>query len=87
MAKSDLIKQKIEELKQRASRGLEEMHLLSGDHSRPRWSIPDRKIALKYLLAVRQGVDPRKWAQLNPAEWNRLVEIAPLKQRDSQSTW
>jgi hypothetical protein len=71
MTKSELIKQKIEELKQRASRGLEEMDLLSGDHSRPRWSVPDRKIAMKYLIAVKQGMDPRQWAQLHPAEWKR----------------
>jgi hypothetical protein len=27
-----------------------------------------------------------QWAQLHPAEWKRLVEIAPLKRRDSQPT-
>jgi hypothetical protein len=48
-----------------------------------KWSIPDRKIALKYLIAVKGGMEPRQWAQLHPAEWKRLVEIAPLKRNNS----
>jgi hypothetical protein len=35
---------------------------------------------------MKQGMEPRQWAQLHPAEWERLVEIAPLKRRDSQPT-
>jgi hypothetical protein len=31
-------------------------------------------------------MDLRQWAQLHPAEWARLIEIAPLKRRDSQPT-
>jgi hypothetical protein len=41
---------------------------------------------MKYLLAVKGGMDPKQWAQLHPTEWARLIEIAPLKQRDSQPT-
>jgi hypothetical protein len=59
----------------------------ASEGQRHKWSIPDRKIALKYLLAVKQGMEPRQWAQLHPAEWARLIEIAPLKRRDSQPTW
>jgi hypothetical protein len=47
---------------------------------------PDRKIALKFLLAIKGGMEQRQWAALHPAEWERLVEIAPLKRRDSQPT-
>jgi hypothetical protein len=46
-----------------------------------KWSIPDRKIAMKYLIAVKGGMDPRQWAALHPVEWKRLVEIAPLRRR------
>jgi len=41
---------------------------------------------MKYLIAVKEGMDPRQWAQLHPADWKRLVEIAPLKRPDSQQT-
>jgi hypothetical protein len=51
-----------------------------------KWSIPDRKIALKFLLAIKGGMEQRQWAALHPVEWKRLVEIAPLKRRDSQPT-
>jgi hypothetical protein len=47
---------------------------------------PDRKIAMKYLIAVKGGMDPKQWAALHPVEWKRLVEIAPLKRSDSQPT-
>jgi hypothetical protein len=40
----------------------------------------------QYLLAVKGGMDPRQWAQPHPVEWERLVEIAPLKRRDAQPT-
>ena len=84
MANRRSIEQKIEKLKQMASLGLSESEqLLSGDR-RHKWSIPDRKIAMKYLIAVKGGMDPKQWAALHPDEWKRLVEIAPLKRRDSQ---
>lgn len=46
-----------------------------------KWSIPDRKIAMKYLIAVKGGMDPRQWAQLHPAEWERLIQVAPLRKK------
>jgi hypothetical protein len=86
MANRRSIEQKIEKLKQMASLGLaESKQLLSGDR-RHKWSIPDRKIAMKYLIAVKGGMDPKQWAALHPVEWKRLVEISPLKRRDSQPT-
>jgi hypothetical protein len=86
MANRRSIEQKIEKLKRMATLGLAESEQLLGEHRRHKWSIPDRKIALKYLLAVKQGMDPRQWAQLHPAEWKRLVEIAPLKPRGPRSS-
>ena len=86
MANRRSIEQKIEKLKQMASLGLAESEqLLSGDR-RHKWSIPDRKIAMKYLIAVKGGMDPKQWAALHPDEWKRLVEIAPLKRPDSEPT-
>jgi hypothetical protein len=82
MANRRSIEQKIEKLKQMASLGLAE----SEQHRRHKWSIPDRKIAMKYLIAVKGGMDPKQWAALHPVEWKRLVEISPLKRRDSQPT-
>jgi hypothetical protein len=49
---------------------------------RHKWSIPDRKIAMKYLIAVKGGMDPQQWAALHPAEWERLIQVAPLKGDD-----
>jgi len=86
MANRRSIEEKIEKLKQMATVGLAESEQLLGEDRQHRWSIPDRKIAMKYLIAVKGGMDPKQWAQLHPAEWNRLVEIAPLKRRDSQPT-
>ena len=38
----------------------------------PKWTISDRKIAMRYLIdCVRGGMDPKHWAQLHPAEWKR----------------
>jgi hypothetical protein len=68
----------MEKLKQMATRGLAETEHLLGVDRRHKWSIPDRKIALKFLLAVKQGMEPRQWAALHPVEWKRLVEIASL---------
>ena len=79
MANRRSIEEKIEKLKQMATLGLAETEHLLGVDRRHKWSIPDRKIAMKYLIAVKQGMDPRQWAQLHPADWKRLVEIAPLK--------
>ena len=86
MANRRSIEQKIEKLKQMATLGLAETEHLLGVDRRHKWSIPDRRIAMKYLIAVKEGMDPRQWAALHPVEWKRLVEIAPLKRRDSQPT-
>jgi hypothetical protein len=79
MANRRSIEQKIERLKQMATLGLAETEHLLGVDRRHKWSIPDRKIALKYLLAIKGGMDQRQWAALHPVEWKRLVEIAPLR--------
>jgi hypothetical protein len=87
MANRRSIAENIEKLKHLATLGLAESEeLLGADRQQHKWSIPDRKIAMKYLLAVKGGMDPKQWAQLHPAEWARLIEIAPLKRRDSQPT-
>jgi hypothetical protein len=86
MANRRSIAEKIEKLKQMATLGLAETEQLLGEDRRHKWSIPDRKIAMKYLIAVKGGMEPKQWAQLHPVEWERLVEIAPLKQRDSEPT-
>jgi len=83
MANRRSIEEKIEKLKQMATLGLAETEHLLGVDRRHKWSIPDRKIALKFLLAIKGGMDQRQWAQLHPAEWKRLVEIAPLKRNNS----
>ena len=51
-----------------------------------KWSIPDRKIAMKYLIAVKGGMDPQQWAQLHPAEWERLIQVAPLRKKEEGQT-
>ena len=52
MANRRSLGEKIEKLKQMATLGLAETeHLLGGDRQH-RWSIPDRKIALKFLIAT-----------------------------------
>ena len=86
MANRRSIDEKIEKLKQMATLGLAETEHLLGVDRRHKWSIPDRKIAMNYLLAVKGGMDPKQWAALHPVEWKRLIEIAPLKQPDSQPT-
>jgi hypothetical protein len=86
MANRRSIDEKIEKLKQMASLGLADSEQLLGGDRRHKWSIPDRKIAMKYLIAVKDGMDPKQWAALHPVEWKRLVEIAPLKRSDSQPT-
>ena len=84
MSKRGSIERKIQQLKQMATLGLAESEQLLGEDRRHRWSIPDRKIAMKYLIAVKDSMDSKQWAALHPVEWKRLVEIAPLKRRDSQ---
>jgi hypothetical protein len=84
MANRRSIDEKIEKLKQMATLGLAETEQLLGGDRQHKWSIPDRRIAMKYLIAVKGGMDPKQWAALHPVEWKRLVEIAPLKRRDSQ---
>jgi hypothetical protein len=86
MANRRSIKEKIENLKQMATLGLAEAEHLLGVDRRHKWSIPDRKIALKFLIAVKGGMTQQQWAALHPADWKRLVEIAPLKRPDSQPT-
>ena len=83
MANRRSIEQKIEKLKQMATLGLAESEQLLGEDRQYRWSIPDRKIALKFLIAIKGGMEQRQWAALHPVEWKRLVEIAPLKRGDS----
>jgi hypothetical protein len=86
MANRRSIEEKIEKLKQMATLGLAETEHVLGVDRQHKWSIPDRKIAMKYLIAVKDGMDPKQWAALHPVEWERLVEIAPLKRSDSQPT-
>jgi hypothetical protein len=86
MANRRSIDEKIEKLKQLAALGLAETEHLLGVDRRHKWSIPDRKIALKFLLAIKGGMTQQQWATLHPVEWKRLVEIAPLKRPDSQPT-
>jgi hypothetical protein len=86
MANRRSIDEKIEKLKQTATLGLPETDQLLGVDRQHKWSIPDRKIAMKYLIGVKEGMDPKQWAALHPVEWKRLVEIAPLKRGDSQPT-
>ena len=61
MANRRSIDEKIEKLKQMASLGFAESEQLLGGDRRHKWSIPDRKIAMKYLIAVKEGMDPRQW--------------------------
>jgi hypothetical protein len=82
MANRRSLEQKIEKLKQIATLGLAETEQLLGVDQQHKWSIPDRKIAMKYLLAVKGGMDPKQWAQLHPAEWARLIQVAPLRKRE-----
>jgi hypothetical protein len=86
MANRRSILEKIEKLKQMATLGLAETEQLLGVDRQHRWSIPDRKIALKFLIAIKGGMEQRQWAALHPEEWARLLEIAPLKRPDSQPT-
>lgn len=40
----------------------------------------DRVLVLRYLYEVAQKrIDPELWARLNPKEYERLLEICPLK--------
>jgi hypothetical protein len=80
------IDEKIEKLKQMATLGLAETEQLLGVDRRHKWSIQDRKIALKFLLAIKGGMEQRQWAALHPDEWRRLIEIAPLKRREPGPT-
>jgi hypothetical protein len=86
MANRRSIDEKIEKLKQMATLGLAQTEHLLGVDRRHKWSVPDRKIALKFLLAIKGGTEQRPWATLHPVEWKRLVEIAPLKRPESGPT-
>jgi hypothetical protein len=80
MAKRPSIEQRIEQLKELATVGLAESEQLLGRDRQHRWSIPDRKIAIKYLIDVTQrGMTQQQWAALHPEWWKRLVEVAPLR--------
>jgi hypothetical protein len=79
MANRRSIDEKIEKLKQMATLGLAETEHLLGVDRRHKWSIPDRKIALKFLIAVKGGMTQQQWAQLHPQEWARLIQVAPLR--------
>ena len=68
MANRRSIEQKIEKLKRMATLGLAESEQLLGEDRRHKWSIPDRKIALKYLLAVK----PRFCLQMIVSGCSRL---------------
>jgi hypothetical protein len=68
MANRRSIDEKIEKLKQMATLGLAETEQLLGVDRRHRWSIPDRKIALKFLIAIKGGMTQQQWAQLHPQE-------------------
>jgi hypothetical protein len=79
MANRRSIKEKIENLKQMATLGLAETEHLLGVDRRHKWSIPDRKIAMKFLIAIKGGMEQKQWAQLHPQEWARLIQVAPLR--------
>lgn len=55
-----------------------------GERQRIRFTQPgDRVLMLRYLYEVAQKrIDPELWARLNPKEYARLLEIAPLKKVD-----
>jgi hypothetical protein len=75
-SKADELKKLIEQAKQQFAATEYEMTSLSS--GAPKWSIPDRRIAMRYLLdVVKGGMDPQHWARLHPAEWARLVQVAP----------
>jgi len=77
-SKADELKTLIEQAKQQLAATEFEMGSLSP--AAPKWSIPDRRIAMRYLIdVVKDGMDPTHWARLHPAEWERLVQVAPLK--------
>ena len=86
MANRRSIEEKLQRLKQIVTLGLAESEQLLGADRRHKWSIPDRKIAMKYLIAVKDGMDPKQWAQLHPAEWERLIQVAPLRKKEEGQT-
>ena len=86
MANRRSIEEKLQRLKQMATLGLAETEHVLGVDRRHKWSIPDRKIAMKYLIAVKGGMDPKQWAQLHPAEWERLIQVAPLRKKEEGQT-
>jgi hypothetical protein len=51
MANRRSIEEKLQRLKQMATLGLAETEHVLGVDRRHKWSIPDRKIAMKYLIA------------------------------------
>jgi hypothetical protein len=86
MANRRSIEEKIEKLKQLATLGLAETEHLLGVDRQHKWSIPDRKMGIKFLIAIKGGMTQQQWAALHPVEWKRLVEIAPLKRSEPGPT-
>jgi hypothetical protein len=77
-SRTDELQRLIEHSKQQLAATELDMAALSP--AAPKWSISDRRIAMRYLLdVVKGGMDPQHWAQLHPAEWARLLQVAPLK--------
>ena len=75
-SKAEELKRLIEQAKQQLA--ATEFDMASLSPTTPKWSIPDRRIAMRYLLdVVKGGMDPKHWARLHPAEWARLVQVAP----------
>jgi len=77
-SKTDELKKLIELARQQLA--ATEFDMASLSPPTPKWSIPDRRIGMRYLLdVVKGGMDPQHWARLHPAEWARLVQVAPHK--------
>ena len=74
----DKLAKRIEQIKQQLA--TTELYLATPSATPTRWSIPDRRIAMRYLIDCdKNGMDPKHWARLHPEDWKRLVQVAPLK--------
>jgi hypothetical protein len=47
-----------------AALGLAETEHLLGVDRQHKWSIPDRKMGMKFLIAIKGGVTQQQWAAL-----------------------
>jgi hypothetical protein len=82
-SKADELRTLIEQAKQQLA--ATEFDMASLSPTTPKWSIPDRRIGMRYLLdVVKGGMDPQHWARLHPSEWARLVQVAPLKRQGAR---